>query len=286
MTVFAVTGATGPFGRTAIDQLISRGVEASDVVAIVRTPARATDLAARGVQVRQGDYDAPLDDALADVDRLLLVSGSEVGRRVPQHRNVVETAARAGVSRIAYTSVLRAAETPLVIAPEHRATEEVLARSGITHSVLRNTWYTENFTGALAAYTSSGAVTHAAGEGRVAAATRADLAEAAAVALMEDDGGDVVHELAGPAFTYAELAAAVSEGTGTSVVERSVSGEELSAALTAAGLDAATASFLVAVDANIAEGALDGDPAQLESLLGRPATTLAGAVRAALTERV
>ena len=286
MTVFAVTGATGPFGRTAIDQLISRGVEASDVVAIVRTPARATDLAARGVQVRQGDYDAPLDDALADVDRLLLVSGSEVGRRVPQHRNVVETAARAGVSRIAYTSVLRAAETPLVIAPEHRATEEVLARSGITHSVLRNTWYTENFTGALAAYTSSGAVTHAAGEGRVAAATRADLAEAAAVALMGDDGGDVVHELAGPAFTYAELAAAVSERTGTSVVERSVSGEELSAALTAAGLDAATVSFLVAVDANIAEGALDGDPAQLESLLGRPATTLAGAVRAALTERV
>ncbi|RPF29184.1 NAD(P)H-binding protein [Georgenia muralis] len=281
MTVFAVTGATGPFGRTAIDQLISRGVEPSDVVAVVRTPERATDLAARGVQVRRGDYDAALDDALAGVDRLLLVSGSEVGRRVPQHRNVVETAGRAGVSRIAYTSVLRAAETPLVIAPDHRATEEILARSGIAHSVLRNTWYTENFTGALAAYTASGAVTHAAGAGRVAAATRADLAEAAAVALMEDDGGDIVRELAGPAFTYAELAAAVSEGTGTSVVERSVSAEELSAALTAAGLDAPTASFLVAVDANIAEGALDGDAAELESLLGRPATTLADAVRAA-----
>lgn len=285
MTLFAVTGATGPFGRTAIDRLIDRGVEPAEVVAIVRTPARATDLAARGVQVRQGDYDAPLDETLAGVDRLLLVSGSEVGRRVPQHRNVVETAVRAGVSRIAYTSVLRAGETPLVIAPEHRATEEVLARSGIAHSLLRNTWYTENFTGALGAYTSAGAVTHAAGEGRVAAATRADLAEAAAVALMEDDGGDVVHELAGPAFTYAELAAAVSEATGTRVVERSVSAEELSAALAAAGLDAATASFLVAVDANIAEGALDGEPAQLESLLGRRATMLADAVGAALSGR-
>ncbi|WP_341358527.1 NAD(P)H-binding protein [Georgenia sp. M64] len=285
MTLFAVTGATGPFGRTAIDRLIDRGVEPADVVAIVRTPARATDLAARGVQVRQGDYDAPLDEALAGVDRLLLVSGSEVGRRVPQHRNVVETAVRAGVSRIAYTSVLRAGETPLVIAPEHRATEEVLARSGIAHSLLRNTWYTENFTGALAAYTSGGAVTHAAGEGRVAAATRADLAEAAAVAIMEDDGGDVVHELAGPAFTYAELAAAVSEATGTPVVERSVSPEELSVALAEAGLDAATAGFLVAVDANIAEGALDGEPARLESLLGRRATTLAEAVGAALGGR-
>ena len=208
MTLFAVTGATGPFGRTAIDRLIDRGVEPADVVAIVRTPARATDLAARGVQVRQGDYDAPLDEALAGVDRLLLVSGSEVGRRVPQHRNVVETAVRAGVSRIAYTSVLRAGETPLVIAPEHRATEEVLARSGIAHSLLRNTWYTENFTGALAAYTSGGAVTHAAGSRACHSSnpeTRAKaLAErAAGVAVPAgsdeddddpDEGGEVLAE--------------------------------------------------------------------------------------------
>ncbi|MHB1289131.1 NAD(P)H-binding protein [Georgenia sp.] len=282
MTTFAVTGVTGPFGRTVVEQLLVRGVAPADVVAIARTPEKAQDLAARGVQVREGDYDRPetLDTALAGVDRLLLVSGSEIGNRVPQHGNVVTAAARAGVGRIGYTSILRADDTPLVLAPEHAATEQLIAESGIPATVLRNPWYSENYTGQVDQYVATGVVLHAAGEGRIAAATRAELAEAAAVALLQEVDGDVVHELAGPAFTYTELAEAVTDATGTAVVAKNVTAKELAQALADAGLDAGTVDFLVAVDQNIADGALDGDTTDLDRLLGRPATPITDAIKA------
>ncbi|WP_043498350.1 NAD(P)H-binding protein [Georgenia sp. SUBG003] len=283
MTTYAVTGASGQLGRLVIDQLLVRGVAPGAVVAIARTPEKIAGLAERGVQVREGDYDRPetLDAALAGVDRLLLVSGSEVGRRVAQHTNVVEAARRAGVGRILYTSVLRATTTALVIAPEHKATEEAIRASGLPYTMLRNGWYTENYTGQLASYLAQGVVLHAAGEGRIAAATRTDLAEAAAVALTDDAGADLVYELGGPAFTMGQLADAVTEVTGTTVVARTLAAEELVTALTGAGLDEGTAGFLAAVDANIADGDLDTDEDDLERLLGRPVTGLLDAVRTA-----
>ena len=286
MTTYAVTGASGQLGRLVIDQLLARGVAPDAVVAIARTPAKVTDLGDRGVQVRNGDYDEPgsLDVALTGVDRLLLVSGPEVGRRVAQHANVVEAAERAGVSRILYTSVLRAATSRLVLAPEHKATEDVIRTSGIPHTVLRNGWYLENYTDQLDSFAGQGAILHATKDGRIAAATRAELAEAAAVALLEDADHDVVYELGGPSFSIDDLAGAITAVTGKAVVATPVRGEQLEAALRDAGLDASTAGFLRAVDANIADGELDTDSDDLERLLGRPATGVAEALRAAHEE--
>lgn len=281
MTTYAVTGGTGHLGPMVIEHLLARGVAPGDVVAPVRSPSRAAALADRGVQVREGDYDRPdtLDPALADVDRLLLVSGSEVGQRIRQHGAVVDAARRAGVSRILYTSVLRAPESTLVLAPEHAATEELITDSDLPHTMLRNTFYTEVYLDQLPTWLELGTIHHAAGQGRIAAAPRADLAEAAAVALLEDTDDRVVHELAGPGFTYDELAAAITEVTGTTVVARELSPDELIATLTDAGVDGGTAEFLAALDRNVADGELDAPTTDLERLLGRAPTTLVETLR-------
>lgn len=281
MTTYAVTGSTGPFGRTAIETLLARGVAPSDVVAIARTPAKAADLAERGVQVREGDYDRPdtLGPALEGVDRLLLVSGSELGNRVAQHSAVVDAAVAAGVGRLFYTSVVRADGSHL-LTPEHRGTELAIEASGLPHSILRNALYLGVFAGRRDAAVASGAVVHAAGDGRVAAATRADLAEAAALALLHDEGPSSVRELTGEPFGYAELAAAFAEVSGVPVEARAVSAEELAGILAAAGLDAGTAGFVVALDQAIGAGEFDVASRDLADLLGREPTTLAEALRA------
>lgn len=286
MPTYAVTGATGHLGRLVLDQLLERGVAPADVRALARTPEKAADLAARGVQVREADYDRPetLGPALAGVDKLLLISGSEVGGRVQQHTNVVEAARNAGVSRILYTSMLRASTSTLVLAPEHKGTEEVIAASGLSYTFLRNPWYVENYTDQVATYLAQGTILHATGEGRIALGTRPELAEAAVVALLEDVEGDVVYELGGPSYSIADLAAAITEVAGRSVEAEAVSAEELTAALTAAGLDEGLVGFLVTVDRNIADGDLDNDTDDLARLLGRPVGSLADAVRAARVE--
>ncbi|MFD1504736.1 NAD(P)-dependent oxidoreductase [Georgenia yuyongxinii] len=287
MPLYAITGVTGHLGRLAVDQLLERGVAPADVVALARTPEKAADLAARGVQVREADYDRPetLDSALVGVDKLLLVSGSEVGGRVQQHTNVVEAARKAGVSRILYTSMLRAGISGLVLAPEHKGTEEVIAASGLPYTFLRNPWYVENYTGQIATYLAQGTILHATGEGRIALATRFELAEAAAAALLEDVEGNVVYELGGPSYSIGDLAAAITEVTGQPVDAKAVTtAEELTAALTGAGLDEGLVGFLVTVDRNIADGDLDNDTDDLARLLGRPVGSLVNAVRAARVE--
>ncbi|MDR7385722.1 SDR family oxidoreductase [Promicromonospora iranensis] len=283
MTTYAVTGATGPFGRAVVEELLSRGVPASDVVAIVRTPSKAADLAGRGVQVREGDYSRPetLPAALAGVQRLLFVSGSEVGARVPQHTAVVDAAKAAGVERIAYTSILKAGSTSNPLAGEHEATEAALRASGIPVTLLRNGWYTENYTGQLDQYLERGEIVGAAGDGKVSGAARADYAAAAATALLTDEGDEVVHELGGPAFTLADLAATISDATGTKVAYRDLSVEDFQAELQQHGLDAGTAGFVAGLDASIAAGDLETDGDDLARLLGRPATPLAEAIHAA-----
>jgi len=283
MTTYAVTGATGPFGHHVVEELLSRGVPASDVVAIVRTPSKAADLAELGVQVREGDYSRPetLPAALAGVQRLLLVSGSEVGRRIAQHTAVIDAAKAAGVERIAYTSVLKAGNTTNPVAGEHEATEQALRSSGVPFTVLRNSWYTEVYTAQLPQYLERGEILGAAAGGKVSAAARADYAAAAAVALLTDDGDDTVYELGGPAFTFDELAATVSDVTGTKVAHRDLSVAEYAAALEQVGLDAGTVGFLAGLDASIAAGDLVTDSEDLVRLLGRPATPLADVVSAA-----
>ena len=281
MTI-AVTGATGPLGRLVVAALLARGAAPSEIVAAVRNPAKAADLAGRGVQVREADYDRPdtLAPAFVGVDRLLLISGNEIGRRIPQHLAVIEAAKAAGVGFLAYTSVLRADTTPLGVAGEHKATEEAIKASGIPYALLRNGWYTENYTGQLDTALSTGAILGSAGDGRIAAATRADYAEAGAAVLLSGETG--VFELGGDEpFTMTDLAAEVSRQSGTPVSYRDLPAAEYQAALAGAGVPPEFAGALAGIDVAIAGGALDIDSGDLRRLIGRPTTPLADAVAAA-----
>ena len=281
MTI-AVTGAVGHLGRLTITALRARGIAAGDIVAIVRDAAKAADLAADGVQVRVADYAdaAALREALAGVDKLLLISGSEVGQRLPQHTNIIDAAKAGGVAFIAYTSILRAATSPLILAGEHKATEELLAASGIEHTLLRNGWYWENYESAVGTARETGALFGAAGTGRVAGAARKDYAEAAAAVLLADDAAGKVYELGGDRLTYTELAEALSGVVGKPVVYKDLSREEYTQVLEGAGVPSQFAAVLADSDAGIAVGALDTDSGDLERLIGRPATPAAEAIGA------
>ncbi|MEU5942286.1 SDR family oxidoreductase [Micromonospora sp. NPDC047548] len=283
--MIVVTGATGLLGRLVVAELLDRGVPAQEIVAAVRTTEKAADLARRGVVVREADYDRPetLAPAFAGADRLLLVSSSEVGRRAAQHRAVVDAAVRAGVRLFAYTSVLKADTATFPLAAEHQATEELIRASGLPFALLRNGWYTENYTGNLAATLQHGAVLGSAGDGRVAAATRADFAAAAAAVLVGDGHENTVYELGGDEpFTMAELAAEISRQSGTEVVYRDLPAEEYTKVLVAAGLPEPYAATLAECDLGIARGELTTDSGDLRRLAGRPTTTLADAVAVAL----
>ena len=283
MSLLGVTGATGHLGRLTVEALLANGVSPSDIVAIVRDPARATDLSDRGVQVRRGDYsDAEsLAEAVTGIENLLLVSGNEMGQRVSQHAAVIDAAKTAGVTRVVYTSAPKAEDTQLILAPEHLATEELLKASGLKYTILRNNWYFENYLGQLAQYLQYGVILNATDGHHVAAAARADYAAAAAVVLTGEGHDNKTYELAGHGFTMAELAAKITEITGTTVVAKEVSPAELIAALEGAGLDNGTATFVTALDESAARDELDGDPAELIALLGRELTPLADAIRAA-----
>jgi len=281
---FALTGATGALGRLVVDALIARGTAPTDIVAIVRDAEKARPLADQGVDVRVAPYgDVPgLTAALVGVDRLLLISGSEVGQRVDQHGSVIEAARMAGVGFIAYTSAPKADDTTLVLAPEHKATEELLAASGIPVTVLRNNWYTENYVGQLAQAEQTGTLLSSAGTGRVASASRTDYAEAAAVVLAGGDHDGAVYELGGDvAWDFADLANAMSAVLGRPVELVTVDRATHAAQLTEAGLDAGTVGFVTALDANIAEGTLAEVTHDLSRLIGRPTTPLEDGLRAA-----
>ncbi|MTE24213.1 SDR family oxidoreductase [Microbacterium sp. ZXX196] len=283
MTIL-VTGATGQLGRLVADALLARGASAADIRLGARDVAKAADLAERGFEVAHLDYDdaASVASAVAGADAVLLISGSAVGQRVPQHRAVIDAAAAAGVTKLVYTSVTKATTTDLLLAPEHKATEEAIAASGVPAVILRNGWYTENYAGDVAQAAESGAIAKSAGDGRVASAARRDFAEAAAVVLLEDGHVGEIYELAGDeAWSFDDLAAAATEITGREVVYRRLTLEEQTAALTEAGLDAGTIGFLTGLDQNIAAGDLAFTDGTLARLIGRPTTPLTAALRAA-----
>lgn len=285
--MIAVTGATGQLGRFVIDALLKK-VPAGEIVAAVRTPAKAADLAALGVIVRQADYGQPetLEAAFAGVDKLLLISGSEVGQREAQHKAVIEAARAAGVGFIAYTSLLHADTSPLGLGVEHRATEALLKASGIPFALLRNGWYSENYAASIPPALAHHAFIGAAGEGRIASAARQDYAEAAAEVMTREDQAGKVYELAGDdSYTLAQFAAEIAAQSGEKVDYVNLSQSEFAAALKNAGLPEGLAEMLADSDAGAEKGGLFNDSRQLSQLIGRPTTTWQAVIRAALANR-
>lgn len=282
--MIVVTGANGQLGQLVIQSLL-RSVPASQIVAAVRQPAKAGALAALGVQVREADYNRPdtLDTAFAGADKVLLISSSEVGQRLPQHQNVIDAAVRAGVKLLAYTSLLKADTSPLGLAAEHLATERALKASGLPHVLLRNGWYTENYLASVPAALAHAALIGSAGEGRIASAARADYADAAAAVLTQADQAGKVYELAGDsAYTLAELAAELSQATGKTIPYVNLPEADFKGALLQAGLPAPIAELLANSDAGAAQGGLYDGSGQLGRLIGRPTAALATQLRASL----
>ena len=278
-----VTGATGHLGRLAVEALVQRGVPGADVVATGRRTETLADLADRGVVVRAADYDdeASLEKAFAGADRLLLVSGSEVGQRVRQHGNAIAAARAADVGFIAYTSIAHADTSTLLLAQEHRATEQLLAGAGVPHALLRNSWYTENYTAQLPVYLEHG-IAGAAGDGAVSAATRADYAAAAAAVVATDGHAGAVYELGGAPFTMAALAQVVSAATGRTVTYTDLPVEQYQRLLVAAGLPEPAAAVFADGDRGVADGELHVPGDDLERLIGRAPTSLSDAVAGAV----
>ncbi|MEV7758837.1 SDR family oxidoreductase [Microbacterium sp. NPDC089180] len=282
-----VTAASGHLGRLVVDALLERGVAASDIVAGVRTPAKVDDLAARGVGVVELDYSRPgtLAAAFAGVDRVLLISGTDADR-VTGHRNVIDAARAAGVERLVYTSAPRVDQVDYALGADHKATEEAIAASGLSATVLRHNWYTENYLDAVARAADTGEIVAAVGDARVASASRRDYAAAAAIALTTDELAGRTLEVGGDvAWTYDDLAAAAGEVLGRPVTYTAVTLEKLEAGLQAAGLDAGTAAFVAGIDDAIARGALSQTDGTLSELIGRPTTPLADGLREGLAAR-
>ncbi|ENB7664572.1 TPA: SDR family oxidoreductase [Enterobacter cloacae] len=282
--MIAITGATGQLGRLVIEQLL-KTVPANQIVAIVRNPAKAEALSQQGIVVRQGDYtdQAALTTALKGVEKLLLISSSEVGQRATQHQNVINAAKAAGVTFIAYTSLLHADNSPLGLHVEHVATEKTLATSGIPYALLRNGWYTENYLASAPPALEHGVFIGAAGEGKIASATRADYAAAAAKVVSEEGHAGKVYELAGDsAWTLSELAAELSKQSGKPVVYQNMSEADFAAALKSVGLPAGLADMLADSDVGASKGGLFDDSHTLSKLIGRPTTSLAESVKTIL----
>jgi NAD(P)H dehydrogenase (quinone) len=276
--MITVTGATGQLGRLVVTGLLESGVPAAEVTAVVRDASRAADLTERGVAIAVADYTDPasLRSALTGTDRLLLVSGSEVGQRVAQHTNVLQAAAAAGVGLVVYTSAPKADDTTLVLAPEHKATEEAITATGLPAVVLRNNWYWENYDAQVQQAAASGQLAGSSGTGRAWPASRADFAAAAVAVLTAEQPPLGVHELGGDQpFVLADLAAEVGRQTGTEVTYADLSTDDHRAALLGAGLDEGTAGFVAALDGNIAAGELDAGQGGISALTGRPTRSLA-----------
>ncbi len=284
--MIVVTGATGQLGRLVIKNLL-RTEPASSIVAVVRDPAKAADLSILGVQVRQADYTQPatLRKALTGADKLLLISSNELerGQRAAQHRAVIDAAIDCQVKLIGYTSVLHADTSPLGLADDHVQTEAMLNASAIPFVVLRNGWYTENYTISIPTALAHGALMGSAGEGRIASAARADYAAAAALAMTLPDQAGRVYELAGDtAYTLSEFAAEISRQSGKAVNYMNLPQAQYKSALTGFGLPEPIADLLADSDSGASQGGLFDDKHQLSALIGRPTTPMAETIAAQL----
>jgi NAD(P)H dehydrogenase (quinone) len=277
----AVTGATGQLGRLVVEHLKTKG-SAIEIVALVRNPEKAADLA---VEVRAFDYEQPDVQALQGIDKLLLISGNELGQRARQHANVIEAAKKAGLKSIVYTSLLKADRSTLSLAPEHAATEAAIKDSGLTYTILRNGWYTENYTGSAKGAVGAGAFIGSAGEGKISSAARADYAEAAAVVLVSDAYAGQTLELSGDsAYTLAELAAELSKLAGKTLPYQNLPEAEYAKILTGFGVPEVFAQAIASWDVSASKGDLYDEGKTLSTLIGRPTTPLSKVLEYALAE--
>ncbi|HIH4317739.1 TPA: SDR family oxidoreductase [Morganella morganii] len=282
--MIAITGATGLLGQHVIENLLQT-LRASQIVAIARNPAKGASLSRKGISLRQADYndEASLTRALQGIEKLLLISSSEIGQRVTQHRNVINAAKSANVKFIAYTSLLHADTSPLSLHTEHVETEKMLADSGIRYALLRNGWYTENYLASVPVALEHGVFIGAAGDGKIASAARADYAAAAARVISEDGHAGKVYELAGDeAWTLSRLAKELTEQSGKNVVYQNLSQADFVAALKNAGLPDELSEMLADSDIGASEGGLFDDSHTLSKLIGRPTTTLAESIKSIL----
>lgn len=272
-----ITGATGQLGRLVVEKLKQK-TSASNLTALVRSPEKAAEL---GIEARLADYNQPetLVKALTGIDSLMLISGNEIGKRLEQHTRVIDAAKKAGVKWIVYTSLLHADTSTLSLAAEHLGTEAALQKSGIPFTLLRNGWYTENYADSILGGAANGVTAGSAGDGKIASATRADFAEAAAHVLTTDGHVGKTYELAGDeVFTLSDLAKEVSKQAGKEVVYQNLPEEEYAALLVQVGLPEGVAQFLAGSHVSTEKGDLFDDGHQLSKLIGRPTTTLSAVV--------
>lgn len=282
--MIVVTGASGQLGRLVIEALL-KTVPANNIVAAVRNPAKVSDLAARGVQVKLADYSNPssLEAAFEGAEKVLMISSSELGQRLPQHQNVIEAAKRAKVGLVAYTSILHADTSPLPLAQDHKDTEALLKASGVPHVLLRNGWYTENYLASMPPALQYGVFIGSAGDGKISSAARADYAIAAATVLTLDGQAGKIYELAGDeAYTLTELAAEITRQSGKTVAYQNMAEADFKGALLGAGLPEPLAHLLAESDVGASKGGLFDDGHQLSQLIGRPTAALASLVKAAI----
>ncbi len=276
-----ITGATGQLGTLALEQLKSR-TDAANLVALVRSPEKVKEVDAIAF-----DYDKPegLAESLKGIDSLLLISGNEIGQRARQHENVIKAAKEAGVKWLIYTSILKADSSTISLAAEHLATEKLLKASGIPFTILRNGWYTENYTGSISGALSAGAFIGSAEDGKISSAVRADFAEAIAVVLTTEGHAGKIYELAGDeAYTLSELAAEISKQSNKDIPYQNLPEEEYSKALKGMGLPEGIADAIASWDVSASKGDLHSEDNTLSKLIGRPTKSLSYAVKEALAQ--
>ncbi|MFC3150139.1 SDR family oxidoreductase [Litoribrevibacter euphylliae] len=287
--MIAVTGANGQLGRLVIESLIEQ-VPATEVVALVRNVNDANELAALGVEIREADYDKPdtLAKALQGINKLLLISSNAVGQRVPQHQAVVDAAKEEGVNLLVYTSILKAQQSPMKMAQEHVATEDYIQQSGVPAVILRNGWYSENYTGSIKDVVQYGVVAGASADGRISSADRKDYAEAAAAVLAsKDDLSGNVYELAGDAsFSLSEYAQEIARQSGKEVTFNSMNDTEYQGFLVSVGLPEGFAALLADSDLNARDGWLFDDSGTLSKLIGRPTTSIQQSIKGCIKDSI
>ena len=280
----AITGATGQLGNLVIEQLLQL-TAAQNIVVLVRNVDKAEHFKVQGIEPREFDYDRPetLVPALSGIDKLLLISANEIGRRTPQHQAVIDAAKVAGVPYLAYTSLLRADTSPLGLAQEHRETEKLIQDSGITYTFLRNNWYSENYLAGVAHTIEIGTLFGAAQDGRISSASRIDYAEAAAKVLTSTGHENKTYELAGSeSFSLSDLATFIGQAVNKDIIYQNLSAEEYTQGLTQAGLPAGLVDVIVDADIQTIQGAMYSDSKDLEQLIGHKTTSIQDAIKAAL----
>jgi NAD(P)H dehydrogenase (quinone) len=276
-----ITGATGQLGTLVVEQLKTK-VASENIAALARSLDKASSL---GVEAREFDYSKPeiLEESLDGIEKLLLISSSEVGQRATQHANVINAAKKAGVKWIVYTSLLHADTSKISLAGEHLATEKALKESGIEHTILRNGWYSENYGMSIKGAVEGGGFIGSAGDGKISSASRADFAEAAATVISDESNKGKVFELAGDvAYTLTELAAEISKQTGKNIPYNNLPETEYAKILRSFGIPDLFADGLASWDVCASKGDLFDDSKQLSQLIGRPTTPISETVKVAL----